>query len=309
MVRICFFNHFHNGDLVANREFLRWAANAWPDRCYYTHVNNIKVLSDLPIAHVNMPQDLKGFKQEYHKIFQIEDTIYVNTWIGCYMAWASLDDVIVTDPITGLNWIVYHKMWKYIVDKLNSILQTSVVLPSHVPDFINNPPVDFYTNQQFLESKIDCNKTSILVSNGQALSGQSFQNHNMESWFAPLVSEFSQVQWIFTHATSMQRENVFYTNDIFNNCGCDLNEIAELSRYCKIILGRNSGPFLFCNTKDNMFNTHKTFIATGRVRGDCFPAGLTLNCDYYWLCDQDDQKTHTLIHEIISNKLYFQGTV
>ena len=306
MLRICFFNHFHNGDVVANREFLRWAAAVWPNTCCYTHVKHAKLLADLPMDYIAMPELLKTPRQEYHKIFQIDDTIYVNTWIGCYMAWASLDDVIVTDPVIGLNWIVYHKMWEHIVDKLNLILQTSVVLPSNITDFINNPPFEFYTDAQFLASKLDLNTTSILLSNGPALSGQSLQNHNMESWVAPLVAKFPQVQWIFTHNTSIQGPNVFFTNDIFDNCGCDLNHIAELSRYCKIIIGRNSGPFLFCNTKNNLFDAKKTFIATGRVRGDCFPAGLPLNCDYYWFCDQDDHKTQEFINEIICNKLYFQ---
>lgn len=305
-MRICFFNHFHNGDLVANREFLKWAHEAWPGICFYTHVNNPKVLSDVPMPFYSMPDILKLAGQERHKIIQHNGVIYANLWIGSYMAWASQDHVVVTDPITGLNWPVYYRMWLHVVGEINKVLNTEVRLPQELEYFINNPIPEFYVNQQFLESKINLQKISVLISNGPALSGQSLQNHNMSSWFAPLITRHPQVQWIFTHTCELQAANVFYTNDIFEHRGCDLNEIAELSKYCKIIVGRNSGPFLFCNIRDNLYDPAKTFVAMGRVRGDCFPAGLRLPCDYYWICDNDTQLTEHFLHEIITNKLYFQ---
>lgn len=305
MYRICFYNHFHNGDLYANREFIKWANEAWQVPCCYSHNNNPKILADLPVAYVSMPQSLQNEDTKYKKIFRIEETIYVNTWIGCYMAWASLDDVIVTDPVIGLNWVVYHKMWRYIVEQLNGILQTAKVLSANVNHFIGNPISEFYVNHQFLKTKLDLQKTSILISNGPALSGQAYQNHGMESWFKDIIPQYPQVQWIFTHGTTIYANNVFYTQDIFDNRPCDLNEIGELSKHCGIIIGRNSGPFLFCNTLYNLNAKKKTFIATGRVRGDCFPVGLQLSCDYYWLCDQDDIQTKNIIASIVENKLWF----
>lgn len=304
-MKICFYNHFHNGDLFANREFIKWAAASWPQQCCYTHVNHSKVYADLPVVFMSVPDILQPHSSHYEKIIQTPDTIYVNTWIGCYMAWASKDDVVVTDPITGLNWVVYHKMWKHICNRLNEILNTNIELPDDVTKFVADPEREFYVTQEFLQNKLDLNKRNILVSNGPALSGQSFQNHNMESWTWHLIQKYSQVQWIFTHDTGLTGPNVFYTSEIFDKRVCDLNEIGELSQYCEIILGRNSGPFLFCNTRNNLYNSKKTFIATGRVRGDCFPCGLKLPCNYYWICDQDDQKTHDIIAFLIENQLEF----
>jgi hypothetical protein len=304
-MRICFYNHFHNGDLFANREFIKWAAEAWKNQCCYIHVNNSKIYADLPVDPISLPDILKPNSCHYEKIIQTDDTIYVNTWIGCYMAWASKDDVIVTDPITGLNWITYYKMWMHICNKLNELLGTNVKLPNNVEEFVGNPQSEFYVTKSFLETKIDLGQRNVLVSNGPALSGQSFQNHNMESWLTDLVQKYLHVQWIFTHPTSLIAPNVFYTSMIFDNRVCDLNEIGELSKYCEIIIGRNSGPFLFCNTRHTLYDVKKTFIATGRVRGDCFPAGLKLPCDYYWICDTDDAKTQSFVTTVIENKLEF----
>jgi hypothetical protein len=75
-------------------------------------------------------------------------------------------------------------------------------------------------------------------------------------------------------------DNVVFTNDIIKSNECDLNEISYLSTFCDIIVGRNSGPFCFASTKNNLKDPNKTFYAFGNKETDCFVYEVDVECKF-----------------------------
>jgi hypothetical protein len=53
--------------------------------------------------------------------------------------------------------------------------------------------------------------------------------------------------------------------------GFNLNELSFLSTKCDIVVGRGSGPYIFFQTKDNLFNRHKSIISftDNKNTGNC----------------------------------------
>ena len=91
---------------------------------------------------------------------------------------------------------------------------------------------------------------------------------------APLTSELYKI------------ENTFYTRDIINYDGCDLNENSYLSTKCDIIIGRASGPHAFAGVYDNFMDENKIIysITRNKYEGIWFSEG---NHQYEWT-DTDD---------------------
>ena len=63
---------------------------------------------------------------------------------------------------------------------------------------------------------------------------------------------------------------------------CDLNEISYLSNYCDLIVGKNSGPFVYTLTKENFKNSNITFISFNKVEDDSLFWNLNSSCKYVW---------------------------
>jgi len=57
---ICFFNHFHNGDCLATKEFVREFITVFGNKKFkYLHTKNKKVLFDLPCEYVDLTKEPK----------------------------------------------------------------------------------------------------------------------------------------------------------------------------------------------------------------------------------------------------------
>ena len=67
--------------------------------------------------------------------------------------------------------------------------------------------------------------------------------------------------YIFTDHEDIDGSNVKFTNNIFKDKTVDLFEISYLSKFCDIIIGRNSGPYTYSETYDNYMDNTKTFLS------------------------------------------------
>ena len=302
-MKVCWYNHYHNGDVFATREIVKIISQQIPGEHVYAHVNHPKILSDIGFPSIPIPPELTVETQGL-KIFQKHGIWFINTWIGCYLDIAARDGVSFGNHLeTGIHWKLYQKIWQHACEQISQQLGITVQIPNDINLIVPAIQQDFYTNESFLRSKLDLDQPMVLISNGPSLSGQSHQRHDMSMWFHNLVEKYPQVQWIFTHRTPLIADNVFYTQDIFVNAVCDLNEIGDLSKWCKVVVGRNSGPFLFCNRQDTLFDPTKTFIALGILQQDCFPWDMDLPCSFYWHSDHDNQQVHNFIETVIQEKL------
>jgi hypothetical protein len=289
MSKIIFFNHYHRGDLLTHKEFIRQLQNELPDFTFeYMHFNHPKLTRDLNIPLVGEPTNLDAKTPFY----QDEGVLYINTWIGCF--W----DIFCEHG--GINMNSLWHQWDKILDTINGHFDTEIALRADKESYL--PKIDFAkfdvsSIDEFL--KTNTNK-KILICNGPPKSGQSFSD-NMQDFINLAAEESPNIDFICTTKFDTTLDNVLFTDDIIvdnevedkrapwedreiNNC--DLQEISYLSEHCDAIVGKNSGPFVFCETYNNYMNPNKKFLSynvswgIGKPPTETMSNGLDIKCKY-----------------------------
>lgn len=290
MAKIVFFNHYHRGDLLTHKEFVRQLKEELSDVEFeYLHFNHPKLTRDLDIPKVGDPSHLDPKSPFY----QDEGVLYVNTWIGCH--W----DLFCEHGGINMNSLYYS--WEKVLETVNAFFGTEIKLREEKESYL--PSIDF---SRFNVSSIDeflgfvGDKKKVLICNGVPKSGQSF-NSNMEEFLVPLAEKYPDVYFICTEKFATSVPNLVFTDDIimdtdveekrapwedreFNNC--DLQEISYLSEKCNLIVGKNSGPYVFCETKNNYMNSDKKFLSfnvswgIGKAPTETMSNGLALKAKY-----------------------------
>jgi hypothetical protein len=289
MSKIVFFNHYHRGDLLTHKEFIRQLQNELSDFTFeYMHFNHPKLTRDLNIPVTGAPENLDAKTPFY----QDEGVLYINTWIGCF--W----DIFCEHG--GINMNSLWHQWDKILDTINGHFNTEISLRADKESYL--PKIDF---TKFDVSSIDeflkthTNK-KILICNGPPKSGQSFSD-NMQDFINLAAEESPNIDFICTTKFDTTLNNVLFTDDIIvdnevedkrapwedrevNNC--DLQEISYLSEHCDAIVGKNSGPFVFCETYNNYMNPNKKFLSynvswgIGKPPTETMSNGLDIKCKY-----------------------------
>ena len=289
MSKIVFFNHYHRGDLLTHKEFIRQLQSELPDFTFeYMHFNHPKLTRDLNIPVTGAPENLDAKTPFY----QDDGVLYINTWIGCF--W----DIFCEHG--GINMNSLWHQWDKILDTINGHFNTEISLRADKESYL--PKIDF---TKFDVSSIDeflkthTNK-KILICNGPPKSGQSFSD-NMQDFINLAAEESPNIDFICTTKFDTTLNNVLFTDDIIvdnevedkrapwedrevNNC--DLQEISYLSEHCAAIVGKNSGPFVFCETYNNYMNPNKKFLSynvswgIGKPPTETMSNGLDIKCKY-----------------------------
>lgn len=287
--KICFFNHYHNGDLFHSKSFIRQIINTLDVDFSYAHSNNPKILIDLEIPYENIP-DIS------HSIRFLEDgeTLYINTWIGSYF--------VEGERYYGECTLRFsYDMFDKIYSELNSRFECNLSL-SDIKDYY--PSIDY---QKFEIKNIDeylKNNTTkkVLFSNGPCLSGQCRYYGDMVDIINDLAEKHKDITFICTQKIQTSYSNVVFTEDIIKISDNDLNEIGYLSTFCDLIVGRNSGPFCFSTNKDNVNNSNVTFYAFGEDIKTCFLYEIDIECNFVFEYFSNLESIKTTIQNIILNK-------
>jgi hypothetical protein len=290
MAKLVFFNHYHRGDLLTHKEFVRQIKTELPNVEFeYLHFNHPKLTRDLDIPKVGDP----GHLDAKTPFYQDDSVLYVNTWIGCH--W----DLFCEHG--GINMNSLWHSWEKIIETINAFFGANITLRSEKEYYL--PSIDFSrfdikNIDQFLEKSSTIKR--VLICNGVPKSGQSF-NSNMKEFLDPLSVKFADVNFICTEKFETDSTNIYFTDDVIGdteveekrapwedrqNNNCDLQEISYLSENCDLIIGKNSGPFVFCETKNNYMNPNKKFISfnvswgIGKAPTETMSNGLNFKADY-----------------------------
>lgn len=267
MTNICFFNFYHNGDLFHSKPFVREVVDHMgKDRVLYAHRKHNTAIKDLDIIHIR----LEGV-DHLTKVMRSEtpDMLFLNTWIGSYF-----------DKYEGECTLNFNmKMWADIYEEINKVFGKNLKLgpvENYLP-YVDYTKYDLSNVHAFLDADY---RSKIMFCNGPALSGQCQYNGDMKEIISTLATKHENKTFITTHKIDTDLPNVFYTGDIIKSDECDLNEIAFLSKYCSLIIGKNSGPFCYASTGENLNDPTKTFYAFGHQESDCFSMGIPKKCNY-----------------------------
>lgn len=286
MTKICFFNFYHNGDLFHSKPFVREVIkHIGKERVLYAHNKDHTAIKDLDVQHVR----LEGISDRV-KIFRPKDPdmLFVNTWIGSYF------DKYVGECTLNFNM----KMWADIYEDINVVFNKKMKLgavENYLP-YIDYSKYDLANARVFLDAE---SRPKIMFCNGPAMSGQCEYNGDMRDIISTLAKEHESKVFITTHKINIDLPNVIYTGDIIKSDRCDLNEIAYLAKYCSLILGKNSGPFCFASTGENLNDPSKTFYAFGHQESDCFTMGIPKKCDYIFDKYQNPEQLYGSIRRLV----------
>jgi hypothetical protein len=290
---VYFFNYYGAGDVFVAKEFIKAMMAIIPTKKFwYAHAKTPRLLEDIDnLYHTNIVPE----RMENTWRCQAQDnSLYINTWIGLESS-----DVL---PGIGVTVENYYRMFNRMLMKLNMKLGTKWFLPGPPTNYI--PTTDFSkiakegiqcVNQFIMEHPGD----TVLISNGEV---QSAQAENFD--FTPLVEQVSKDYpdkvFILTSPSPLRAPNVFYTSEFIKTVdGVDLNEIGYLSTFCRVIVGRNSSPYVFCLLKENITNTATAFVAFNYSFPGAIFVQTPMPCGRLWTNSPDPNKRLAILKEIL----------
>jgi hypothetical protein len=240
-----FYNQYGAGDLFETRRFVQEIINLFPGLSYmFAHAKGEEVLKDLPIIYVPITSENSHLFLERTGSYVHVETRFINTWIGRDSQYVLPNVGCVVEQ----SFRMFNDILRIFSDKQ---------LPGVPYDYVPNIDYSFYKTDWI--TNVASGK-KVLICNGPV---QSCQAENFD--FTPVINflahNFQNVTFYITSNMEIKYNNVVFTGDLIKKNGFDLNEVALLSSYCDVIVGRKSGPFCFCGTKDNWENPNKTFIS------------------------------------------------
>lgn len=273
--KIVFFNHYHRGDLHTSKEFIKQIqTEAVGFEFEYLHNNPDILTNEFNIVKTGTPEVLE-YKTPF---YQDENVLYVNSWVGCN--W----DIFCKHG--GINMQTLYESWGKIFETINEYFNLNLKLKESKEEYL--PRVDYsFAKTDNIEKYLQTNKRRILICNNVPASNQSF-NSDMQEEIILFARKNTDTDFICTNKISHDLNNIKFVDDIIGfNLDCNLLEISYLSKYCDVIIGKNSGPYVFCETYDNYMNAGKTFVSFNKKHPDyekiveTMSNDLNLKCKYY----------------------------
>jgi hypothetical protein len=295
--KICFYNRWHNGDVFSGKGYMQDLIRQLPDIEFsHSQVNKIKTMGDMPFTHLPIDQIPVT---DSHRVSASEDTIYINTWVGGYKDFMFPNE-------EHANYPMLNRMWMYIYDRVAWYLDR---------------PIEHTTNLFALIPTTDWSKFNIapalawlegkgriaLFCNGIAQSSQS-QLGTMGEIIKNLAQIHPDVSFVCTTKFSTEwfpyTSNIYFTDDIFAEVeGGDLNEIGFLSTKAELIVGKNSGPFMFSHVRENIANPNQAFLSLSHRPSDSYLMHVIgFPCRYFHYSREELHQLTFYLNEILNGK-------
>ena len=280
MNKIVFFNHYHRGDLHTSKEFVKEVMNKLPDVEFeYWHGNPEIILQEIGIGPA--AQKTPVLLDKSKALMKTSDALYINTWVGCQ--W----DVFCKHG--GINMHTLYEQWENLYKGINKFFETDLTLNKSKEHYL--PRIDFDKINKKAKANIDEklkneNTKKVLICNNTPASTQSF-TFSIDKEIQEMAQSNPDTLFILTNEMLEKEKNISYTSDIIGTKQePDLQEISYLSSYMDVIVGKNSGPFVFCETYDNYMDKDKTFVSFNTKHKDyddikeTMSNGLKIKCKY-----------------------------
>jgi hypothetical protein len=129
----------------------------------------------------------------------------------------------------------------------------------------------------------------------------------MDDVIVPLAQENPDITFVCTSKfdmTGVHAPNIHFTDDIFKDVkDGDINEIAYLSTRAFLIMGKNSGPFMFTHIQENIMDPNKIFMSMSHRSSDSYAWGVSgIGCRYYHFSGDDAANAAGVLREAIKNR-------
>jgi FkbM family methyltransferase len=243
MIKVLFFNNWHNGDVHMSRAYVVHLMQCLGDLEYhYFHKNNPKLLADIPNLR--------------HTSTMIEADILIDTWIGQYFFTGAMT------PWQGCNFPNYHAVMARVYD---SLTLSGYLKPAeqYLP-VIDYRPFDIGNIDRYFAAN---DQPHVLVCNNATMSGQA-PEVDFHTLLEQLAGTHPDVCFLVSNNDGyvFSHPGIRYCSELIDNPAtrCDLNEISYISTKCQLIVGRSSGPYSFAITHENMQSNRFFCICNNR---------------------------------------------
>lgn len=295
MTKIAFFNPYHNGDLLHSKPFVRDVISVFgKENVYYFHKCSPKVIADLGILSGRINGLNHMTKWWYNKD---HDMFFINTWVCAHWIPVEGKENVLEGEVT-LRFNMY--MWENIYKELNQTFSTNLKLgpiENYLP-YVDYKAYDVTNVEHFIKENP---QVKLLFCNGPAKSGQSKYNGDMKEIIVKNAEKYPDRLFLVTYPIDSNLANIIHTSNITKINESDLNEISYLSRFCKLIVGRNSGPFCFSATGENIMDPNKVIYAFGNHIEYDFSIGIESRVNYIFEEYTTYENLDSQLSEIIDN--------
>ena len=296
MKKLVFFNQFHNGDCFVGKAYVQAICEALPGvEFFYAHGNHPDIIKDLPVTY--MPLDQIPAIDRMTRVAESADgeTVYINTWVGCWQGQLFPFGQHINNQRLHAVWSKYFEYLKIPVGPPEEYL----------------PKIDFahYTTDaaaEFVQQALLANDKIVIFCNGSANSGQS-QVGDFSSVIRQLATDFPRTRFLLTSAIdNLTAANIYYANEVMP-LASNLNQIAYVSQFSEMIIGKNSGPFTWCQFRSNLLDSNRTFFNFSILPTDCPSGGSKYLARCLFSPVTDDQRIYELIKDALMHPNY-RGT-
>lgn len=299
ITKICFFNHWHNGDVFSAKGYIQDLIRQLPQfHIQHAQLNNAKTMIDLPCEHIhtdNLPHEIND-RIRYH---DVNGVFYINTWVGAY------GNAVIPAGEHHANYPSLYTMWMHIYDTIDNLFGVNLQRTQNIMQYI--PATDWtpYNTKPAIEFAGNKDRI-VLFCNGLVRSTQSNLGV-MNDIVEQLSHDYPTISFVCTtkfDTSNFVNKNVFFTDDIFANTpNGDINEIAFLSTKCEMIVGKNSGPFMFTHVRENFLSEEKAFFSCSHRPSDSYAHGISgYPCRYYHYSGEASASVVGFLRQAIDEK-------
>jgi hypothetical protein len=295
---ICFFNYYHNGDVFSGKGYMQDLIRQIRGlKFQHAQLNSLKTMRDLDCEHIHI-DTITGVPHDARYI-DLNGVLYINTWVGAY------GNAVIPLDQQHANWCSLYSMWMHIYDVLDDAFGIKL---HRIENLANYIPTTDWTKYDIAPANrfLGQHENIALMCNGLVRSTQSNLGV-MDDIIVPLAKEHPEINFVCTtkfDIADADVHNVYFTDDIFQDVvDGDLNEIAYLSTKAFLIMGKNSGPFMFTHLVENILDPNKIFVSMSHRSSDSYAWGLDgFGSRYYHYSSDDAANAAGVLREAIKNR-------
>lgn len=275
--QVIFYNAFGAGDIYESREFVKAWMKLVPSNSYhYAHGKNPRIIQDM---------DGLQYKEFTHHMDSMKScwddnngNLYINTWIGRSGKYV----------LPGIGCTV-EKLYQMHNDML--AIYNLGKLPGQPVDYI--PEIDYERYnlegcKKFLSDP--SHQKLVFIDNGLVQSAQA-KNFEFIDIIETVAKNHPHTAFLVTHSFMTTCPNIYGTSAITGQTGFDLNEVSYLSLFCSTLIGRNSGPHVFTQNKQNCGEEKKKLLSfTYHPQGASFVVNTPVKIQKFWHDCNDSQR-------------------
>jgi len=270
---VYFYNHYGNGDIFESLEFVKeWMEILGERNYFYAHGKNPKIVRELSnVTSMNVTEEMHAMRAIHFN--NNTSSVFINTWLG-------RDGRYV---LPGIG-VVVEQLWRMHNHMLNSIGLRPLIKPiiEYVPNLNYNlypdcEHVDFWLRSEAKHRKI------WLIDNGNVQSNQA-KNFDFNPIISKVAQEVPNDFFVTTQRHGIMNTNVWVLDEIIQSKdGFDLPELSYLSRFSDGSIGRNSGPHVYTQVRDNWLNPDFKFLSfTYQRQAAYFILDQPVQAKKYW---------------------------